>query len=157
MLKSCSHTEGRIAVPGIAAMNKTSKGKGKAIPLQAWTGPEGSKSLRLPDFKKSAHEGCKVVSPTHQPPSPQEIFLVLISVRGWVDPRAIVRLEGLYQWTNPMTASGIEPTTFRLVAQCLNQLRYRVSRIKRVLVLNFLSEAPSLRGGVLQCNSYFLL
>ena len=27
------------------------KGKGKAIPLQAWTGPEGSRSLRLPDFK----------------------------------------------------------------------------------------------------------
>jgi hypothetical protein len=25
--------------------------KRKAIPLQAWTGPEGSKSLRLPDFK----------------------------------------------------------------------------------------------------------
>jgi hypothetical protein len=23
----------------------------KAIPLQAWTGPEGSSSLRLPDFK----------------------------------------------------------------------------------------------------------
>ena len=27
------------------------KVKGKAIPLQAWTGPEGSRSLRLPDFK----------------------------------------------------------------------------------------------------------
>jgi hypothetical protein len=27
------------------------KGKGKAIPLQAWTGPEGSSRLRLPDFK----------------------------------------------------------------------------------------------------------
>ena len=25
--------------------------KGKAIPLQAWTGPEGSRTLRLPDFK----------------------------------------------------------------------------------------------------------
>ena len=28
-----------------------SKGKGKAIPLQAWAGPEGSRRLRLPDFK----------------------------------------------------------------------------------------------------------
>ena len=27
------------------------KGKGKAIPLQAWTGPEGSRRVRLPDFK----------------------------------------------------------------------------------------------------------
>jgi len=26
-------------------------GKGKAIPLQAWTGPEDSMRLRLPDFK----------------------------------------------------------------------------------------------------------
>jgi len=25
--------------------------KGKAIPLQAWTGPEDSRRLRLPDFK----------------------------------------------------------------------------------------------------------
>jgi hypothetical protein len=25
--------------------------KGKAIPLQAWRGPEGSRRLRLPDFK----------------------------------------------------------------------------------------------------------
>jgi hypothetical protein len=27
------------------------KGKGKTIPLQAWTGPEGSRRLRLPDLK----------------------------------------------------------------------------------------------------------
>jgi len=25
--------------------------KGKAIPLKAWTGPEGSRRLGLPDFK----------------------------------------------------------------------------------------------------------
>jgi hypothetical protein len=25
--------------------------KGKAIPLQAWRGPEGSMRLRIPDFK----------------------------------------------------------------------------------------------------------
>ena len=36
--------------------------KSKAIPLQAWTGPEGSRRLKLPDFK-TAHEGSKVVSP----------------------------------------------------------------------------------------------
>jgi len=27
------------------------KGKGKSVPLQAWTGPEGSRRLKLPDFK----------------------------------------------------------------------------------------------------------
>jgi hypothetical protein len=25
--------------------------RGKAIPLQAWAGPEGSRKLRLPDFR----------------------------------------------------------------------------------------------------------
>ena len=27
------------------------KTKGEAIPLQAWTGPEGSRRQKLPDFK----------------------------------------------------------------------------------------------------------
>ena len=34
-----------------ARTTKKQKGKGTAVPLQAWTGPEGSKRLRLPDFK----------------------------------------------------------------------------------------------------------
>ena len=31
--------------------NRIIKRKAKSIPLQAWTGPEGSRRLRLPDFK----------------------------------------------------------------------------------------------------------
>jgi len=44
--------------------------KGKADPLQAWSGPEGSRKLRFPDFMKTAQDGGKVVSFTHRPPLP---------------------------------------------------------------------------------------
>jgi len=54
--------------------------KGKAVPLQAWSGPEGSRKLRFPDFMtrmvvrlSALHTGRLY---------PQEIHLVLISVRG---------------------------------------------------------------------------
>ena len=60
--------------------------------------------------RQSVHEGGNFVSPTHRPPlTSQEIFVVLISVKGWVDSRFIARPEGLRQWKIP---SGIEPATF---------------------------------------------
>ena len=44
------------------------KGKGKAVPLQAWSGPEGSGKLNFPNYMTTAQDGGKVVSPTHRPP-----------------------------------------------------------------------------------------
>jgi hypothetical protein len=49
---------------------RKSKGKSKAVPLQAWSGPEGSRKLRLPDFMTTVQDGGKVVSLMHRPPLP---------------------------------------------------------------------------------------
>jgi len=43
---------------------------GKAVPLQAWSGPEGSSKLRFPDFMTTAQDGDNVVSLMHRPPLP---------------------------------------------------------------------------------------
>ena len=88
--------------------------KGRAISLQAlrFQGRWGFQISR-----QSAHESGKIVGPTHRPPLPQELFLVHISVKGWVDPSVIVRPEGLCLWKIQKTPSGIEHETSRLVPQ----------------------------------------
>ena len=60
------------------------KVKGKAIPLQPWTGPEVSRRLRLIRFQDNRHMKAVRFSSlrTGRLYPPQEIFLVLISVRG---------------------------------------------------------------------------
>jgi hypothetical protein len=80
-------------------------------------------AVRLP----ALHASC---------PLPPGRFLVLTSVRGRVDPRVIVWLEGLSQSKNAMTSSGIDTATFQLVALCLNQLRYWIPWAFVLLVLN---------------------
>ena len=97
-------------------------GKGDAILLQAWTGPEGSRRLKDNQHMNVVRFSALRTGRLY----PQEIFRVLISVWDWFNPRATVRPEGLCQWKIPVTPSGIEPATFGLLAQCHNQLRYRV-------------------------------
>jgi len=41
---------------------------GKAVPLQAWSGPEGSRKLRFPEFITTAQDDGKFVSLKHRPP-----------------------------------------------------------------------------------------
>jgi len=63
--------------------NNNNNNKGKAVPLQAWSGTEGSRKLRFPDFMTTAQDGGdKFVSLTHRPPLPPGNTSVLISVRG---------------------------------------------------------------------------
>jgi hypothetical protein len=92
--------------------------KVKLSHYRPWQALGGSRRLRFLDSLDNRH--IKVVRLSALRTGllyPQERYVVLISVRGWVDPRAIVRPEGLSQWKFSVTPSGIEPATFRLVAQ----------------------------------------
>jgi hypothetical protein len=86
------------------------------LPVQTVEALRVGERLRLPHFQTFGSQmaarlsalcaGCFLLSGR---------FLVLISVRGCVDPRAIVRLEGLGKWKK-IDLIWDELVTFRFVA-----------------------------------------
>jgi hypothetical protein len=46
----------------------------QSAPLPAWSGREGSRKLRFPDFMTTAQDGAKV-SLTHRPPLPPKKYI----------------------------------------------------------------------------------
>ena len=102
--------------------------KKAAIPLQALTGPDDSRRLRGSQIsRQSAHEGgkgCQPYAPAAFTPRKHSWYSFLLRVES--TPRPYCGRKDYVNEKNPMTPSGIEPATFRLVAQCLNQLRHRV-------------------------------
>ena len=66
--------------------------------------PWGFQEADMPRFHNTGHKKDLRLS-AYAPATftPQELFLVLICVRVWVDPVAIVRPEELLQWKIPMT------------------------------------------------------
>jgi len=55
--------------------------KGKAVRLKAWSGPQGSRNIRYPYFMTMTQDGGLLALRTGCL-YPQEMLLVLISVRG---------------------------------------------------------------------------
>jgi hypothetical protein len=67
-----------------------------AIPVQGWTGPEGARRFRLPEFLDNRHTTVARLSARRTGfLYPQKILLILVSVRGCVDPKSIARPEEL--------------------------------------------------------------
>ena len=89
----------------------------KAVPITGVWGPEGSGRLRLQTSRPSAHEGGKVVTPTHRLP-----LLPGISRYSFLEA---VRPQGTRKCQLPqnkfqVSPLGIDPGSYRLVAQRLN-------------------------------------
>ena len=69
-VEDCLHYTTQFYITEDCSLNKSVKVKGKAVPLQVWSGPQGSRKLKFPDFMTTAQDRGKVVSLTHRPPLP---------------------------------------------------------------------------------------
>ena len=100
----------------------------------------GLQKVEAPRFsRQSKHECTKFISPTRRPPLPSSRYpLYSCLLEAESTPGLKVLPAGLGQWQNPMTPSGIEPATLRLVSKFLNQLRHPYR--KQLLLFSVISK-----------------
>jgi hypothetical protein len=95
------------------------KGKGKAIPLQVWTGPGGSRRSQI--SRQSAHEGCQLCALVYY------MYLILIYIKFHPYPTVMPNVQLLssqvhivlypqktLHFPNPPLHSGLADTGFVL-------------------------------------------
>ena len=98
-MKTNGRTDGRTVTEHINRYSSESCSASikKVVPLEAWTGPKGSRNLKFPDFVTTAQDGGKVVSLMHRPPLlPRKYSRYSLLLEADMTPRAIVRSEGFY-------------------------------------------------------------
>ena len=95
------------------------KKKGKAVPLQTWTGPEGSKKLRFPDFVTTVQDGGRLSALRTGRLFPRKYSWFSFLLEAESTPEPYCDRKDFMSMKNPLTLAGIEPATFRIVAQHL--------------------------------------
>jgi len=91
---------------------------------------------------------------------PQKIFLVLISVRGWVNSKGHSAAGRIMSIKNLMKPSGIEPATFWLVALCHRAPHFCFIYFTQYLIhgidmCKYISSIPEICWNILMFNAEF--
>jgi hypothetical protein len=109
--------------------------KVKTVPLQAWSGQEGSRKLKFPDYMTTAQDGGKVVSLTYRPPlkklkqsryvpaASQEVKAV--PLQACSGPEGSRKLKFPDYMTTAQDGGKVVSLTYRPPLKKLKQSRYR--------------------------------